>query len=188
MSSLKLSVRILGIFLVALLTRFEPSSGLYIGRRHVNIVNKLENHETLTIRCWQNSDDMGTRNLKYNEEFKSAFTDLFSFQHMNIECDMEFDDGGTRRKGHFLLYDSSLDVRTRECYKWCNWAVGTYGLYAYDEVDNKWDYELPWSSNHRRPKDLCVCRCAEMPPHGRYVSEPCQDNACHKILATLSTV
>ncbi|KAK8697535.1 hypothetical protein V6N13_113678 [Hibiscus sabdariffa] len=153
MSSLKLSVGILGIFLVALLTRFEPSLGLYIGRRHVNIVNKLENHETLTIRCWQNSDDMGTRNLKYNDEFKSAFTDLFSFQHMNIECDMEFEDGGTRRKGHFLLYDSSFDVRTRECYKWCNWAVGTYGLYAYDEIDNKWDYELPWSSDLRfQPK------------------------------------
>ncbi|KAE8687167.1 Xyloglucan endotransglycosylase 6 [Hibiscus syriacus] len=145
MSSLDLGV----IFLLALLARFEPSSGVYLGRRHVNVINKLENREMLMIHCWWNSDDMGTRNLEYDEEFKTAFMDVFTFQHANIGCDMEFKDGGMTRKGHFLLYDTSLDVRTRECYKWCNWAVGTYGLYAYDEIDNKWDYEIPWPSNDR---------------------------------------
>ncbi|KAK5811645.1 hypothetical protein PVK06_026998 [Gossypium arboreum] len=119
MSSSKFNFKIHVIFLVASLARIEPSLGLYLGQRH------------------------------YDGEFKSAFIDLFTFQHVNIECDMEFKDGDMTRRGHFLVYDSSHDVRTRECYKWCNWSVGTYGLYAYDEVDHKWDYEIPWPSNNR---------------------------------------
>lgn len=148
MSSSKFNVKILVIFVVASLARFKPTLGLYLGQRHVNIVNKLENHEILMTHCWQKNDDMGKRYLKYDEEFQSTFIDLFTFQHVNIECDMEFKDGDMTRRGHFLLYDSSHDVRTRECYKWCNWSVGTYGLYAYDEVDHKWDYEIPWPSNN----------------------------------------
>ncbi|KAE8672043.1 Xyloglucan endotransglycosylase 6 [Hibiscus syriacus] len=69
--------------------------------------------------------------------------DVFTFQHANIGCDMEFKDGGTTRKGHLLLYDTGLDVRTRGAINGAI-GVGTYGLYAYDEVDNKWGYEIPW--------------------------------------------
>ncbi|XWS52185.1 hypothetical protein CRYUN_Cryun11dG0045200 [Craigia yunnanensis] len=149
MSSLKVNINILAIFLVASLGRFEPSLGFYLGRRHVNIVNRLENHELLMIHCWQNGGNLGRYNLKYEEEFRWDFMDLFTFQQVKIECNMEFNDGGMPRRGHFLVYDSSQDVRRRECYKWCNWAVGIYGLYAFDEVDKRWDYEIPWPSNNR---------------------------------------
>lgn len=137
------------IFLVASLGSFEPSMGFYLGRRHVNIVNRLENHEPLMVHCWQDDGDLGQYNLKYEEEFRREFMDVFPFQHVKIECNMEFKDvGGNARRGHFVVYDTSKYVRRRECYKWCNWSVGIYGLYAYDEVDKRWDYEIPWPSKN----------------------------------------
>ncbi|EOY31794.1 Plant self-incompatibility protein S1 family, putative [Theobroma cacao] len=147
MSSLKLN-NILAIFLVASLARFEPSLGFYLGRRHLHIVNWLDNQEPLMVRCWCNGGSLGTHNLKYKEEFRWEFLEIIPFQLMKIECDMEFNDGGKPRRGHFVVFDSTQEVRRRECYKWCNWSVGIYGLYAYDEVDERWDYEIPWPSKN----------------------------------------
>ncbi|KAJ6407046.1 hypothetical protein OIU84_010541 [Salix udensis] len=135
---------------IAILTpTCKTARGFYLGQRNLHIVNWLENGEKLMARCWSKDDSLGTRIVKNKEEFKWKFDEKIFFGHTKFECDLEFNDQGQPRRGRFVVYDSKQMVRRRSCYQNCMWGVGVYGLYAFDEKDKKWDYEIPWPSRNR---------------------------------------
>ncbi|KAJ6742912.1 SELF-INCOMPATIBILITY PROTEIN S1 FAMILY putative-RELATED [Salix viminalis] len=135
---------------IAILTpTCKTARGFYLGHRNLHIVNWLENGEKLMARCWSKDGSLGTRIVKNKEEFKWKFYEKIFFGHTKLECDLEFNDQGQPRRGRFVVYDSKQMVRRRSCYQNCMWGVGVYGLYAFDEKDKKWDYEIPWPSTNR---------------------------------------
>lgn len=146
MSALK-HIYIILTFLLSTAT-LKPSDGLYLGRRHVHIINNLDDHVTLCIHCWSRDDDLGRHVLKPNKEFKWSFYDNY-FIPTRFYCNMDYGRGRKRRRAHFVVYDTTKTLRSRPCYKHCKWSVRNIGLYAYDETDNFWDFEVPWpSKNH----------------------------------------
>ena len=138
---------ILGFLLIV--ATFEPSNGLYLGRRYVHIRNDLENHVTLRIHCWSRDNDLGFKTLYPNQETTWTFVDNYIWG-TKFACNMEYFQSDRRMKrGNFVVYNNKRSIRTRECHKRCAWSVRKYGLYAYDEKDKRWDYETPWPSKNR---------------------------------------
>lgn len=128
----------------------KPSLGFYLGQRYLHIVNWLENEEKLMVHCWSKDGSLGTHILPNKVAFRWKFFDeLPLFGRTKFECDLEFNYEGQPRRGRFVVYDTGERIRRRECFTHCMWGVGVYGLYAYAENDNKWDYEIPWPSKNK---------------------------------------
>ncbi|WCJ42368.1 hypothetical protein M5689_023181 [Euphorbia peplus] len=127
----------------------ESCEGLFFHRKiHVDIVNHLENHEILMIRCWSKDNSLGTHYLAFEENLEWVFYDQLMFGHTRFECNLQYRNGTSSIRGRFAVYDTMCPVRRRACTRHCLWGVGVYGLYAFDENDKKWDYEIPWPSKN----------------------------------------
>ncbi|EEF27955.1 conserved hypothetical protein [Ricinus communis] len=124
------------------------SQGSLFEEKHLHMVNWLEIEGTLMVRCWSNDNSLGTHYLTFKQDFEWQFYDQYLFGHTKFECDLEFYNGSDPSRGHFVVYDNRKRIRRRDCYKHCMWGVGVYGLYAFDENDQRWDYEIPWPSKN----------------------------------------
>ncbi|KAJ4827788.1 hypothetical protein Tsubulata_021262 [Turnera subulata] len=138
---------VLVISIILLTCKF--SFGFYLGKRNIQIVNRLENGPNLRIHCWSEDESLGTRILPTKASFQWTFLDVPFLRPTDYKCDMEFNHGGKPRRGRFVVYDSSRKIRRRDCYEDCMWGVGIYGLYAFDVEEDAWDYEIPWPSKNR---------------------------------------
>lgn len=142
MSPLIMMSNILG-FMLIIVAALKPCYGLYLGRRHLYIRNDLENHLPLKIHCWSKDNDLGLKTLNFTQETSWSFKDNYIWG-TKFECDMEFQLEGQVKRGQVVVYNNKKKIRTRECRKRCKWSVRKYGLYAFDEKDKKWDFEIPW--------------------------------------------
>lgn len=129
------------LFLMVVAT--PPSYGVYLGRRYVHIQNDLQNKGRLRIHCWSKDNDLGTKILNPNQETIWSFFDNY-FVGTRFECNMSFLMEGRMKNASFVVYDNMHRIRLHECYKQCKWSVREYGLFAYNEVNKMWDFELPW--------------------------------------------
>lgn len=145
--AMKTQLRIL-VSSVVIMATMRESLGFLYQEMHIHIVNWLENKGTLMMHCWSKDNSLGTHYLEYKENFQWQFSNELFFGHTKYECYLEFYNGSLPNRGHFVVYDSKKKTRRRDCFKHCMWGVGVYGLYAFDEIDQRWDYEIPWPSKN----------------------------------------
>ncbi|CAL0311308.1 unnamed protein product [Lupinus luteus] len=100
--------------------------------RHVYIKNGLDNHTILRFRCKSADDDLGTQNLKYDEEFKFQFRPSI-FTNTVFHCSFTWD--GKYRT--FPIYDFKRDENS--CHD-CYWSIKQNFPCRFDNKTQGYDF------------------------------------------------
>ncbi|KAJ4966759.1 hypothetical protein NE237_018925 [Protea cynaroides] len=107
------------VSLILILMWLSEFSSIVDAKRHVRIINELDEGLTLTVHCQSKDDDLGVHQLAYNTSFDWGFNDNWWGTTL-FYCHIEWLHG----KKDFDAYNA----RKQQCVE-CWWTAKTDALY-----------------------------------------------------------
>jgi len=135
-----MSLLIQKLLLICVLTFLSMHNVLGVPRRHVNIVNSLEDNLNLTIHCKSADDDLGSHLLHHGDSYGFKFLNDF-FADTQFFCSFQWE-------GEFKWYDIYIASRdSNKCYI-CNWYIQKSGPCRVLYPEGSGSECFPWNINH----------------------------------------
>ncbi|KAK9142254.1 hypothetical protein Syun_011654 [Stephania yunnanensis] len=113
------------LLLVALIN--SATAWTFHPKMHIHMINNLWPGTPLNLHCKSADDDLGWKEVRYNEEYNWTFTDNFIRSTM-FWCNLNWLGGDRKRRWQsFEVYSKSV-----KCDKNCFWSSRGDGIYFFD--------------------------------------------------------